>query len=85
MVATRKIEFEVANLEQFDEAIKNRVQVFLINPKKKTSVRGYLLQWLDRDEGKESALFKPFFKRDVQKVKLGSVYIQKKAPSGSAE
>ena len=77
-IVTRKLEFTVADFEDFERAIKNKTEVFLINSKKHTSVRGVLIEWVDRDEGKESAIFRSSFRKNFRKIKLGQIYLAEK-------
>ena len=78
-VAVRRLEFVVAEFEDLERAIKDKTEVYLVNHKKQTSVRGFLLEWVNRDEGFETALFRSGIKRQFRKVHIGNIYITKKA------
>lgn len=78
VIAVRRLEFVVAEFEDLERAIKDKTEVYLWNPKKQTSVRGFLLEWVNRDEGFETALFRTAIKRKFCKVHIGNIYITKK-------
>ena len=75
-ITASKVKLEVADFDDFTKAIKKELTVYLVNPKKGTSIRGKLISWHDRDEGKESAIFRQLFKKKFVKVTLGDIYIE---------
>ena len=75
-ITASKVKLEVADFDAWEKAIKKELTVYLVNTKKGTSVRGKLVKWVDRDEGKESAIFRQLFKMKFIKVGLGQIYIE---------
>lgn len=74
-ISSSKLKLEVAGFQEFDYAIKKEATVYLVNPKKGTSLRGKLIKWVDQDEGKETAIFRQLFKKRFIKVQLGQIYV----------
>ena len=75
-VSSSKLKLEVANFKDFDNAIKKETTVYLVNPKKGTSLRGRLIKWVDQDEGKETAIFRQLFKKRFIQVSIGQIYVE---------
>ena len=75
MVNTKKLNFNPLDFESAEKALAENARVYFLNPKKKTSLAGFITQFLNRDEGKEIVLFRSNSGKRFRAIPLSALYL----------